>query len=110
MIVEMRTYTMYAGKMGEYLRLYENEGMPIQMAILGRMVGYYTTEIGTLNQAIHMWGYEDLNERVAKRAKLFQDPQWLAYVAKIVPLLQSQESTILYPTSFFKVQFQGPKA
>jgi len=26
-------------------------------------VGYYTTETGPLNQIVHLWAYQDLNER-----------------------------------------------
>ncbi|MFO1013346.1 MAG: NIPSNAP family protein [Caulobacteraceae bacterium] len=101
MIVEMRTYTLFVGKTGEYLRHYQAEGLEVQKRILGNLVGYYTTEIGEdLNQIIHLWGYADLNDRAARRAALFKDPTWLAYIPKIVPLLAKQESRILTPTSF----------
>jgi len=30
MIVEERIYTLHPGQVGEYMRLYENEGFPIQ--------------------------------------------------------------------------------
>ena len=46
MIVEMREYTLHPGKVPEYLRLYEDEGLEIQREILGRMLGYYSTEVG----------------------------------------------------------------
>ena len=68
MIVEQRTYTLFPGKTLEYLRLYESEGMAIQTRILGRLVGYFTTEIGPLNQIIHMWGYDSFEERARRRA------------------------------------------
>lgn len=106
MIVEQRTYTAIPGKWRDYLALYQAEGLQIQQRILGRMVGYYTTETGPLNQIIHMWAYTDLNERAERRAQLAADPQWQAYVAKMLPLLQSQESKFLLPTPFFKPQWQ----
>ena len=81
MIVEQRTYTAIPGKWRDYLALYQAEGLQIQQRILGRMVGYYTTETGPLNQIIHMWAYTDLNERAERRAQLAADPQWQAYVA-----------------------------
>jgi hypothetical protein len=104
MIVEMRTYTLQVGKVPEYLRLYESEGMAIQTRILPRMVGYYTTEIGPLNQVIHMWGYDNFEERMKKRAEMGADPGWQAYVAKIRPLIVTQETKILLPTSFSPVR------
>ena len=106
MLVEQRTYTAHPGKWRDYLVLYEAEGLAIQKRILGRMVGYYTTEIGTLNQIIHLWAYEDLNERAEQRETLLADPGWKAYAAKMLPLLQSMESKILLPTRFFTPQWQ----
>lgn len=105
MLVEQRTYTTQAGKINDYLALYEAEGLAIQKPILGRMVGYYRTEIGPLNQVIHMWAYKDLNERAERRAKLMADKGWQAYVAKMRPLLATMESKILVAAPFFTPQW-----
>jgi hypothetical protein len=102
MLVEERTYTTLPGRWREYLALYEAQGLAIQRRILGRMVGYYTTEIGELNQVVHLWAYADLNERAERRARLLDNPAFKAYVQKMLPLLQRQESRILRPASFFK--------
>lgn len=102
MLVEQRTYTTHPGKWRDYLALYEAEGLEIQRRILGRMVGYYTVEIGALNQIVHMWAYQDMAEREARRATLMADPGWLSYVKKMMPLLVQQESKLLKPTSFFR--------
>jgi NIPSNAP protein len=104
MIVEQRTYTLHPGKAAEYLRHYESEGMAIQTRILGRMVGYFTTEIGPLNQIIHMWGYDSFEERSKRRAQMAADPGWKAYIPKIQPLIQTQETKILIPTSFSPIR------
>ena len=100
MIVEQRTYTLHIGKVAEYLRLYEAEGMETQKRILGRMVGYYSCESGDVNQVIHLWGYDDLNDRAQRRAALFQDPTWLAYIPRIMPLIITQEARFLTPARF----------
>ncbi len=107
MLVEQRTYTTHPGKWREYLRLYEAEGLALQQRILGRMVGYYSTETGTLNQIVHLWAYTDLNERAERRAALLAEPAFQAYVAKMMPLLQSQESRFLLPAPFFTPQWQA---
>ncbi len=44
MIVEQRDYHVYTGKLPELLRLYEEEGIPIQQEILGGLVGAFTTD------------------------------------------------------------------
>ena len=97
MIVEERIYTLYPGKVPEYMKHYETEGLAVQIRHLPRMVGYFTTEIGPLNQVIHMWGYDSLDQRAERRAALGADPAWQAYVAKIRPLIITQESKILLP-------------
>lgn len=100
MIVEERIYSLHIGAAAEYLKLYEAEGLAIQRPILGRLVGYFTTEIGPLHQLVHMWAYKDLNERAERRAKLTSDPRWKAYVQKVRPLQISQENKILIPAPF----------
>lgn len=106
MLVEQRTYTTHPGKVRDYLALYEAEGLPIQRRILGRMVGYYRSEVGPLNQVVHLWAYVDLNEREQRRAALLADPAFQAYVQKMMPLLVSQESRILVPAPFFTPTWQ----
>ena len=107
MFVEERIYTFYPGKLPEYLKLYTEEGMAIQTRYLPAMVGYYTSEVGTLNLLIHMWGYEELKQRSELRAKMQADPAWQTYVKKIQPLIQHQESRILNPAPFFAPKLEA---
>lgn len=100
MLVELRTYTFHPGKLPEFLRVYEQEGLEVQKRILGRMVGYYTTEIGPLNQVVHLWAYESLNDRQERRALLGADSGWSGYLGKVLPLIQMMDSKILLPTRF----------
>lgn len=106
MLVEQRTYTTHPGKLRDYLALYEAEGYAIQKRILGRLVGYYRSEIGELNQVVHLWAYADLLERQQRREALLADPQFKAYVQRMLPLLVSQESRILAPAPFFTPTWQ----
>ena len=101
MILELRIYTTFPNRRAEWLRYYEQNGLPIQMRHLGKPVGFFTSEIGDLNQVVHMWKYESLADREARRHTLARDPAWQQYVAKAPPLLlQSQRNQILSPTAF----------
>ncbi len=105
MIVEMREYTLHPGKVPEYLELYEQEGLEIQREILGRMVGYYSTEVGpSINQIVHLWAYDSFDDRVQRRRRLQADPGWRAYVHKMRPMLAAQTSRILNPAPFFDAE------
>ena len=56
------------------------KGLAVQKRILGHLVGYYSVEVGPLNQVVHLWAYDSLDERAKRRAALWADPEWLAYV------------------------------
>lgn len=100
MIVEMRTYTLKIGKVNEYLGLYRAEGLAPQTRHLGEPFGYYFPETGELNQIVHMWAYADANDRMARRAALYDDPEWRQVVPKLFDLIERMESVILNPAFF----------
>ena len=100
MIVEERIYDLHPGKLAEYKRLVETEGIAIQRPILGRLIGYFHTEIGELNQIVHLWAYDDLEDRAARRAKLFADPRWQELARRLTPLCRRQHNKILLPFAF----------
>jgi hypothetical protein len=100
MLVEQRTYDILPARVPDFYALYQAEGMVVQIRHLGRMLGYYSSEFGTLNQIVHLWGYDDLQERATRRAALFADAEWQAYFAKVLPLIVRQESRILVPAPF----------
>ena len=101
MIVEMRTYTLAVGATARYFKLYSDKGLAVQKRILGHLVGYYSVEIGGLNKIIHLWAYESLDERARRRAALWADEEWLAYVREVGGLVTVQENQILTPAPFF---------
>jgi NIPSNAP len=101
MYVEERMYTLQVGKAAEYLKHYENEGMAVQLRHLPHMVGYYLNEVGPQNLIVHMWAYDDLNQREKCRAQMQADPAWQAYVQKTRPLTISQETRIMKCAPFF---------
>jgi hypothetical protein len=106
MFVEERMYLLHPGKVPEYFRIYETEGMPTQLKHLPHMVGYYATEMGMQNLVVHMWAYDDLNQRDACRAAMQADPAWKEYTAKIRPLIITQETRIMKPAPFFNARLE----
>ena len=103
MIVEMRTYTLALGATGRYFKLYGEKGLAVQKRILGHLVGYYSVDVGPLNQVVHLWAYDSLDDRAKRRAELWADKEWLAYVGEVGGLVVKQENQILNPAPFFKV-------
>ena len=103
MYIDERIYTLHAGKVPVFLKLYEDEGMDIQVKILGKMMGYFYTEFGPLNQIVHMWGYDSLDDRMIRRRKLLASEEWKSYAAKMQPLVHHVENKLLVPAPFFKI-------
>jgi hypothetical protein len=67
MYYEIRTYRIKTGALPVYLKLVEEEGIALQKQYLGELVGYFYSEIGPLNQIVHIWAYPSLDEREARR-------------------------------------------
>jgi NIPSNAP len=106
-IVEMREYTLHSGKVPGYLELYEREGLEIQRAILGQLVGYYVTEVGdAVNQVVHLWAYASFEDRDARRQRLAADPGWQSYLQKMRPMLAGQRNRIMRPAPFFEAELR----
>ncbi|MDQ0390280.1 NIPSNAP family protein [Labrys monachus] len=100
MIYEMRTYRLKTGMMPAYLRLVEDEGIGLQKSHLGTLVGYFFSEIGVLNEIVHVWAYASLDDREARRSALAADPRWQAFAPKIQACIETMENKILKPAAF----------
>jgi hypothetical protein len=97
MFVEQRTYSLVPGGTAEYIRIYEELGRAVQERILGGMLGYYTREIGELNQLVYFWSFTSMDERARRRAELAADPEFKDFRGKIRHLVLRQENSILVP-------------
>ncbi len=100
MIYEMRTYRMKVGTVPAYLKLVDQEGIAVQKSHLGQLVGYFFSDIGALNEIVHIWAYADLNDRETRRAALAADARWQVFLPKIQALIETMENKILKPAPF----------
>jgi len=100
MIVEQRDYHVHTGKLPELVRLYADEGIAIQEAVLGGFVGAFTTDVGALSTYTSLWSYASHAERETRRAALQTRPDWQEFLARIQPLIHTQQNRILVPTPF----------
>lgn len=104
MYFEMRTYTIRPGRIGAYMDHFESVGLPI-LQRYAELVGYWFTDIGELNQVIHIWRYDSLDQRALKRKALYDDAEWKTdFLPKALEMLEKQESKIMYATSFSPIK------
>ena len=104
MIVEIRTYTMKPGTIAEYIKLYEEKGLRVHREALGNMIGYFTTEIGDINQIVHLWGYSSFEDRAARRNKLAANEEWRGFLKAAQPYFVTQKIQLLRGTDFSPIK------
>ncbi len=104
MIYEERTYTIVPGRIQEYMKNYEELGLKVQLEVLGNLIGFWRTDIGTLNTVVHIWGYDGLDDRAARRERLAAHPDWPRYLKANLTLIVEQENRVLIPASFSPLQ------
>ena len=92
MIYEMRTYDLKPQTLGEFEKrfgeAYEKRKKYSELA------AFWHTEIGPLNQVIHVWPYKDLAERERIRAAAVKDRVWPPDTAEFS---LAQRSDIMIP-------------
>ena len=99
-IVDMRIYTIRPRGMPEYLKLFEELALPTAVKHFGPPLGYYVSQIGALNQVVHLWAFENLAEMERAHAALAADPGIAEYFAKTAGLVVAQEDRILRRVDF----------
>ena len=98
MIYELRTYTLQPGTQAQYIKQSGEVGRKIRGDNYGKFEGGWTTEFGTLNQYVHLWGFPDLNERERLRGELAKNEAWnKEYLPISRPMMLAQENKILKP-------------
>jgi hypothetical protein len=101
MIFEIRTYRLKTGATPDYLRLIGEECIAVQKHHLGRLFGYFHSEIGPLNEIVHIWVYADLSDRERRRQALLDDPKWRALLLRIQSHIETMENKIMKPAPFW---------
>lgn len=94
MIYELRTYGIKPGSVGEYYKRFEAAlAVRLEYSAFG---GMWHTDVGPINQLIHIWPYESLQHRADTRKRLFAEGRWNP---NNLDLLVSQEVDILDPVA-----------
>jgi hypothetical protein len=95
MIYEFRTYTLKPRSLAEVEKRY-GEAYEYRKKY-SPLTAFWHTEIGPLNEIIHVWGYKDLAERARIRAEASKDPNW---PPKIREFVIDQDVEVLTPFPF----------
>ncbi|MFI4986096.1 MAG: NIPSNAP family protein [Alphaproteobacteria bacterium] len=110
MIVEERTYLLRPGRTAEFLHAVETLGLPVLKPTLGGLIGYFVTEVGTLNQVVHLWAYESLDDRARRRKLLAEHPGWQRFTDAVQPLFERMETRVMTPAAFTPLTLEAVRA
>jgi hypothetical protein len=102
MLMEHRTYTLKPGTVAQFVEFFESHDLPFIVPIMGHPVGWYTTEVGPLNQVIQIWAFESFEDRDRRRALVAAHARWPNHLATLAPWVESQTSMLLRPAAFFE--------
>ena len=95
MIYEVRTYDIKPKSLGEVEKLF-GEAYEFRKT-LSPLAAFWHTEIGPLNQIIHVWPYKDIAERDRIRAEAVASGNW---PPKIGEFIVNMRSEIFIPFKF----------
>src|SRR5487761_2181878 len=74
MIIEMRTYTLQPGTLAEVEKRF-GESLPVREKH-SKLAAFWHSEVGPLNQIIHVWAYDSFEQRLAVRAAAMKEAGW----------------------------------
>ena len=74
--------------------------LPLIVMLRPREGGFWYSEAGDLNQVVHLWAYNDLNERQEKWGKWAKDPRRAEVMKKLRGVILHQSNKFLSPTEF----------
>jgi len=95
MIYEIRTYGIAPGSLAEVEKRFA-EGYEHRKKY-SPLTAFLHTEIGPLNEIVHIWGYKDLAERARVRGEASKDPNW---PPKIREYVRTMRAEIVTPFDF----------
>ncbi len=88
MIYEFRTYTLQPRTLPEFMKRWTDALEP--RLKLSKLAAFWYTEIGPLNQVIHVWPYENVLERSKIRAEAVKMGIWPPKTAEFITDMKSE--------------------
>ena len=99
MINELRMYTTRPGKMKYVVNASATVAQKIRGGdTYGKLIGHWWSEIGKMNQYVHMWSYKDVEEMRRLRSELAAKEDWKKkFIPLVGPNILTQDIRLLRP-------------
>jgi len=87
-IYEIRTYQIAPGSLAEVEKRF-GEAYEYRKKY-SELTAFWHTEVGPLNEIIHVWGYNDLAERAKIRAEAAKDANWPPKISEFIRKMRAE--------------------
>jgi len=87
-IYEIRTYQIAPGSLAEVEKRF-GEAYEYRKKY-SPLTAFWHTEVGPLNEIIHVWGYNDLAERAKVRAEAAKDANWPPKISEFIRKMRAE--------------------
>jgi hypothetical protein len=94
-LVDHRVYTIALRRMNEFLEVFDRLAMPVLLETLGTPIGFHVSQVGPLNQFVHLWSYDDLADYERRSTQRDAHPDFPAYLKASEHLIVAQETRLL---------------
>lgn len=93
-IYEIRTYKVKPKYFKEYIKFTEDH---FHLRIKhSKLFGFWSSELGSLNEVTHIWEYDDHEHRRKVRLALANDEEWQKnYIRNVAPMYRSQTNSTM---------------
>ena len=92
------------GKMNELMKVFEKEFLPEGKKVGMNLVAQWRTNIGTLDEVIDLWGYDDLTQMQRVQEARAKSPGFLKAADHIRALIAYEETRLMTPTSLSAIK------
>lgn len=101
-IYELRTYDVIVGKMADAIKVYQEFGYPAFQAggFDNKLKAYFIGDVGAINQIIHLWCFDDDNDRRDFWNRCYADSGFQDFATRIRPLLRAQNNKLMLSAPF----------
>ena len=98
-LVDHRIYTIRLRRMDEFIGVFRRLALPILRETLGHPLGFWVSQVGPLNQFVHLWAYEDLADYERRCRARDSHPGFAEYLAASEHLIVAQETRLIRAVS-----------
>ncbi|XP_078607255.1 protein NipSnap homolog 3B-like isoform X3 [Branchiostoma floridae x Branchiostoma japonicum] len=102
-LYELRTYQIKPALFWEFMEILE-EKVHLRKE-MSKMVGFWTVDLGGLNQVVHMWEYDDFAHRTAVARTRSAHTGWMSTLNKLLPTIEHQENALLLPMPWSPLKY-----